>query len=236
MENTSHSPDNQDIFTLYSDLREVVMELDQCTKNVHRLCTVASSLYTKIKVMEGKINSSSNVNIESNVIASPRNDEIIITGIPNDVVCEPPIILASKILSSVGVLNPEKCIISARVSKKKNNSVHKQTSSVIVNVPNQTHLNSIIQNKANHRTLTSNKVFANTKTQSTININRLVPEPLYKLFLKTSDFARQNKLPVPRIYNNIIKLKIDNAHHAISISNQSELDQLVTSRSSNVRI
>ena len=129
--------------------------------------------------------------------ASPN--EIIITGIPDNI-NDKPIIIAEKVFESIGIEFPKTAIISSlKVIKKsktcnttsystsidKNicNNNKTNTNSIIVSLSNPALTSKIIHRKCTHRNLKSSTVFSSAHTTSEININKVYP--VYKLFIET---------------------------------------------------
>ena len=177
----------------------------------------------------------------SKVQSVPHKNEIIITGVPNDISDEPRII-AEKIFEKIGIENPKSVIVITRKIVKKshtpkhnrftttttNKSACDDTKSIIVSLIDVSSKNKIIRRKCSHPNLKSPSVFPSTKNCSVINLNNLHSAEFYKLILDTRSFLSSKGLSMPKIYNNNkILVKMDNNHPPISIKVRADLENLM---------
>ena len=179
---------------------------------------------------------------EKKSLASPN--EIIITGIPENV-NDKPIIIAEKVFESIGIEVPKTAIISSRkvIKKSKTRNISYSTStdkilcnnnkpntnSIIVSLSNPALTSKIIHRKCTHRNLKSSTVFSSAHATSEININKVYPASVYKLFIETRNASRLAGLSMPKIKENIILIKTDDNHPPISIKTREDLDKFKNS-------
>ena len=81
--------------------------------------------------------------------------------------------------------------------------------SIIVSLSNPALTSKIIHRKYTHRNLKSSTVFSSAHTTSEININKVYPASVYKLFIETRNAPRSVGLSKQKINNKIILIKTE---------------------------
>ena len=157
----------------------------------------------RIKVIEEKLQSylDKNHKIHNELNCQLHKNEIFITGIPASI-SDYPISSTSRKIKSISVNVPKSSIISARKVRRKSHDnssgFNIQTYSMIAKLSSKAEVDEVIRCKYSYQLLSSNKLFTfttNNKFTTTININRMFPSILYKLFLNALTFSKLNNLP-----------------------------------------
>ena len=222
------------------DRKEIQKINEKHFKNMMSLYNASKRLYEDtVRIQQEIIEKfGNNQNIQAQ--STSHENEIIITGVPNEISDEPGII-AEKIFKSIGVENPKSVIMKTRKVVKKphtrshnssaispSKSANDDTKSIIVSLKNTKSTNEIIKRKCSRPNLISSLVFPKTKNSTKININHLYSQDFYRLFLDARSFLRSKSMSMPKIHNNNkILVKMDNNHPPIPIQVRADLDNLM---------
>lgn len=234
------------LLNMLKDREEIQMLIEKHFNSMISVYESTKKLYEDTVKIQQELIQQYGTDIISKVQTSTKASEIIITGIPESV-DEEPLVIAEKVLETIGIENPKLGIITSRKVVKKYNTSnsasdsmpksqsscknHRSTKSIIVTLSSSVLTKKVIRQKCSHQNLKSSTVFSSALNSSEININELYPASFYKLFLDTRSALRSMGQAMPKIKNNVITIKSDDNHPPILIKSREDLDKFIKSTS-----
>ena len=183
------------LLDMLKDREEIQMLIEKHFNSMMSLYESTKKLYEDTVKIQQELIKQYGTDIISKVQTSTKASEIIITGIPESV-DEEPLVIAEKVLETIGIENPKLGIITSRKIRNITLLIQQvircqkvKVAARITGLRNRSLsicqvvlTKKVIRQKCSHQNLKSSTVFSSALNSSDININELYPASFYKLF------------------------------------------------------